>query len=231
MNKINYRNSFLSLTCISICLAAVYSLIQPTVGNRQVEAFTFPDRVPLKSWQLVKTEPITNSPKEQKNEEEYEDKEVIASAKNYIYRKENVTIEAEMRYLVGTRGSVHNILAANADIPLEILAQSEIQKLNNIGFHTLFTHEDRVYLSSCINSRGQTTVSPRQFSKNRYKHDFKLSVLLPWLLSKETIRDSRCLLVNLSTPIANLSSEAAHTMLQDTWQDWYQLWQPRFPNL
>ena len=226
MDKIQYRNSFLSLTCIGICLATVYSLIQPTVGNRQVSSFSFPERIPLNSWQLVKTEPIINSQKEKDKHEE-----LMASAKSYTYSQDNISLEVEMRYLVGTRGNVHKILEAQTDIPSEILEKADIKQLENIGYHTLFTYQNKAYLSSCINSRGHTTVNHKQFSQNRYTHDLKYGLLLPWLLGKETIRDRRCLLVNLSTPIENSKAKKAYTILQQTWKNWHQWWQPRFPAL
>ena len=157
--------------------------------------------------------------------------DVIASAKSYTYSKDDIVLTAEMRYLVGTRASVYYKLEAQNDIPKEILGKADIQNLENIGFHTLFTYQNRAYLSSCINSRGGTTVTQKQFSQNRYVQDLKYNLLLPWILGKESLRDRRCLLVNLSIPIDHVQSATAYTILQSAWEDWYQWWQPNFPTL
>ncbi len=226
MTKIQYRNNFLSLTCIGFCVATVYSLIQPTVGNRQVSSFSFPESIPLQSWQLVKTESILNSQPERKKQEE-----LIASGKSYTYSNDRLSLEIEMLYLVGTRGNVHGVLENQIAIPAKVLKKAETQKLENVGFYTIFSDRHRAYLSSCINSRGNTTVTQKQFSQNRYAHDLKYSLLLPWLFGQETIRDRRCLLTNLSIPVENLDPEVAYEILQSAWQDWYSWWQPKFPNL
>ena len=226
MTKINYRNNFLGLICIGFSLATAYSIIEPTVGNRQVSSFNFPDRIPLKSWQLLGTESIVESKAENKEREE-----VIASAKNYTYSKDNLALKVEMFYLVGTRGNIPSILEDRVAIPAEVLEKAETKRAADIGFYTIFHHRDRAYLSSCINSRGNTTVNQKQFSQNRYKHDLKYTLILPWLLGKESIRDRRCLLANLSLPLDNLSPEIAYEILKEVWQDWYSWWQPQFPTL
>ena len=226
MAKIQYRNNFLAFTCMGFCLATVYSLIQPTVGSRQVSSFSFPSTVPLKSWQLVKTESISNRQPEKKKQ-----KELIASGKSYLYSKDNLSLKVEMLYLVGTRANVHSVLENKIAIPANLLKKADTHKLEDIGFYTIFSDKNRAYLSSCINPRGITTVTQKQFSQNRYKHDLKYSRLLPWLFGRETIRDRRCLLTNLSIPVKNLQPEIAYKILQSAWQDWYLWWQPRFPNL
>lgn len=226
MDKIQYRNNFLSLTCIGICLATIYSVIQPTVGNRQVSPFSFPDTIPLESWNLVKTEPIVNSKKEKTKQEE-----LIASGQSYIYNKDNLALKVEMLYLVGTRGNVHGVLKKEIDISEELLKKADTKKLENFGFYKIFSDRNSSYLSTCINPRGQTTVTQKQFAQNRYAHDLKPTLVLRWLLGQDTIRDRRCLLINLSIPLDNLSPEIAYEILEEVWQDWYSWWQPQFPTL
>ena len=226
MAKIQYRNNFLTFTCIGFCLATIYSFVQPTVGNRQVASFSFPKSIPLKSWQLIKTESVSH-----RQPEKNKQKELIASGKSYFYSKNNFSLEVEMLYLVGTRGNVHSLLENEVAIPANLLKRADTHKLEDIGFYTTFSDKNRAYLSSCINPRGSTTVTQKQFSQNRYKHDFKYTLLLAWLFGKGTIRDRRCLLTNLSIPLENLQPEIANKVLQEVWQDWYSWWQPRFPNL
>ena len=226
MAKIQYRNHFLAFTCVGFCLATVYSFIQPTVGNRQVSSFSFPNRIPLESWQLVKTRSITNRQLKKDKQEK-----LIASGKSYIYSQDNFSLEVKMLYLVGTRGNIHSALEKQIAIPTNLLKKAKIQKLEDVGFYLIFRDRKRAYLSSCINSRGEATVTHKQFSKNRYLHDLKYNLLLAWLFGQDTIRDRRCLLTNLSISLDNLQPEMADRILKEVWQDWYLWWQPRFPNL
>ena len=226
MAKIQYRNHFLAFTCIGFCLATVYSFLQPTVGNRQVSSFSFPDRIPLKSWQFVNTKSISNRQLEKDKQEK-----LIAWGKSYIYSKDNLSLEVEMLYLVGTRGNVHSVLEKQVAIPANLLKKANVRKLEDIGFYLHFHDRHKAYLSSCINPRGNTSVTQKQFSQNRYIHDLKYSLLLSWLFGQATIRDRRCLLTNLSISLEDLQPEIANKILREVWQDWYLWWQPRFPSL
>jgi cyanosortase A-associated protein len=58
-----------------------------------------------------------------------------------------------------------------------------------------------------------------------------LKVFLAWLLGKASIRDRRCLWTQLSIPVTELEPKQAYLILEKSWQEWYQWWQPRFPSL
>jgi cyanosortase A-associated protein len=224
--RIEWRTSLLATTCLSISLLTIYSWFSPTAGKREVKPFTFSDRILLNSWQLVKTESL---PVE--NLKILTESDRPTSPKHYSYINNNVSLNLEMRYLVGTRGDIVELIKQQKNIPQEIIDNAKIEEIPEIGYHILSHDRDRAYLSTCINSRGNTTVTGKQFSQNRYTHDLNFNLVLPWLQGKESIRDLRCLWVNLSTPIEKKNVSTAYQILTKAWIDWYHWWQPRFPKL
>lgn len=226
ISKSQWRSSFLATTCAGVCLVTAYSCIEPTAGNRQAASFIFPDSVPLNSWQPTATESLTNERTEIENNQDF-----IKSSRGYTYIKDGIPLMVEMRYLVGTRGDISNLIEEQTAIPPEILKKAEEQKLEGVGFHSLFVYQDRAYLSSCINPSGSSTVTGKQFSQNLYAHNLNHTVLLAWLLGKASIRDRRCLWAHFSTPVTESEPEQAYQILEKAWQEWYRWWQPRFPPL
>jgi cyanosortase A-associated protein len=234
VDRIQWRISLLATTCLSISLLTVYSWFSPTAGKREVKSFTFPDRILLNSWQLVKTEslPLNNlKPLHEGDGNPSRLSDRITSTKHYSYLKNGIPFDIEMRYVIGTRGDIVELIKQRTIIPKEAIENAEIEKIPEVGYYALLSNRDRAYLSTCINSRGNTTVTAQQFSHNRYTQDFKYNRVLPWLQGKDSLRDSRCLWVQISTPITKSTSPTAYQNLTKAWIDWYHWWQPRFPKL
>jgi cyanosortase A-associated protein len=226
IDRIQWRTSLLATTSVSIILLTIYSCLSLTAGKREVKAFTFPDRILLNSWQSVKTESLPLS-----NLKTLPESDRITSAKHYSYIKNDIPFEIEMQYVVGTKGNIVELIKQRTNIPKEAIAHAHIEKIPEIGYYILFSDRNRVYLNSCINSRGNTTVTAQQFSHNRYTQDLKPNLVLPWLQGKYSFRDVRCLWVQISTPITESTSPIAYQTLTKAWIDWYHWWQPRFPPL
>ncbi len=93
----------------------------------------------------------------------------------------------------------------------------------------LFKDQNDAYLASCINPRGESTVTIEQFNKNRYDHDIRPERLLRWFLRAESIRDFRCLWVSLSIPITDQRTDEAFSTLEAVWFFWHDWWKPHFP--
>jgi cyanosortase A-associated protein len=221
-----WRTNFLITISVGIGLVNVYSCLEPTAGNRPVASFSFPEFVPLNSWKLNKTEQLFPQKKEIDSQEN-----LVKSSKSYTYKKNSIPLKVEMRYVVGTRGDVEGLIKEETNIPPEFLKQQNSQYLKDLGFHTRFIYEGQAYLSACINPRGGSTYTHKQFSLNRYAYDFNFNLLLDWLIGKASIRDRRCLWAHLSTPVDSLKPQKSYQILEQAWSNWYQWWQPRFPSL
>ncbi len=110
-----------------------------------------------------------------------------------------------MRYMVKTHGNVKSFIEKYYSLPLSSGQPTLVLRQQaNTGFYNLFTYQQRAYLSTCINSRGGSTVTAPQFRRNRLIYDMRLGRLFPWLVGQGTIRDRRCLWAHLSVPLKNL---------------------------
>jgi cyanosortase A-associated protein len=225
-----WRSGFLAITSIGISLATLYTFIAPTAGNRPVSSFEFPDRIPLNSWQQVDSKSSINSLSSPQKIAQ-ESQELVQSAQNYHYSQNGSDLQVEMRYLISTRGDVNSYLQKYTEIPPEAIKSQKIEQLQNVGYYSLFTSSNRVYLSSCISPRSLSNVTQKQFSKNRDSSDFQPQIWLNWLQGTASIRDRRCLWTHLSTPISKSDPKIAYETLETAWIDWYRWWLPRFPTL
>lgn len=223
MEKI--RISFLATIFFSVFLFLGRAIIVPTASKAKVPPFVFPSTVPLPGWQLNNSHSLT-APIADSN---------YLSGRHYLYNQNGQTLDIEIRYVVNTKGDVESFIqnySPIAGFPSQFLLTLRQQK--GIGFYSLFTDKQRAYLSTCINSRGGTTVTVSQFRRNRDIYDNIYSMrfkerLLPWLQGQGSIRDMRCLWAHLSTSVKDSSPEDAYQTLEKAWFSWYQWWRLRFP--
>ncbi len=236
MNRIGkqqIRSSLLAATSIGVSVVGVYSLIVPSVGKQSVTDFVFPDRIPLNAWQQKNSHSLSTQVKSQtkETEEAASDSEIVKSAHSYNYIQDSQNLTIEMRYLVGTAGSIDNYLRKYTNIPIADFKSKQVENIEAVGYHTLFTSGDRAYLSSCMVAGGDSNVNPQQFSQHLNKTNLQYQVWLDWLKGKASIRDRRCLWTHLSLSLKNSSPQLAYQTLETAWVDWYQWWKPQFPEL
>jgi len=105
----------------------------------------------------------------------------------------------------------------------------ELANTQRVGFHGILQQQNRLYLSSCINPRGRTTVTDEQFRYNRNTRDLQFNRILFWLSGRGNIQDKRCLWTQMSVPLDKRTPENAKKILENAWVSWYEWWQPRFP--
>ena len=221
-----WRSYMLALTSISINFAVVCTLFFPSVGNRAVADYKFPERLKLPVNKVFIQEPnhqglVTTESKE----------EIIKAYQHYKYLQDGRELDLDLSYFVGTRGDVATYLHNYTTIDAEVIKAKLIKQVDGIGYHAFFTDNNRAYLSSCISPHSLSNVTQRQFSQHRYQNDLKWQVALAWLQGKASIRDRRCLWVLLSTPITQGNSQTDYQALERVWQDIYQMWSTNFPSL
>ncbi len=215
------RISLLTVIFGSVFFVLGRSIVTPTSGNSKVTSFVFPTAVPLPKWQLDASRPLAAPIAESPN---------YPSGRHYQYIQNDLTLDIEMRYLVNTNGDVKYFIHQYSSMPpppgqlSQVLRQQE-----GVGFYNLFAYQQRAYLSTCINSRGGSTVTESQFRLNRYTYDIRFSRLLAWALGQANFVDGRCLWAHLSIPLKNSSQTDAYQTLEKAWFDWYQWWRLHFP--
>ena len=221
-------------TNILFFTAIIYCLFENEAGKRNVNGFIFPDRtVPHLQRDRVSLTSSDRIKRDSAGDEvliNSESQEKIASVKHYQYIKNNLSISVRVSYVVNTRGNVHQLIATQTDVAENILNQQRIKKHNSLGFYSLFQDNDYAYLSSCLDSQGNTTVTSQQFSENLNQIKINPSLLGKWLVGKASIRDRRCLWFHLSVPLQSEVNNS-HAVLENTWIDLVEWWSPNFPPL
>ena len=171
---------------------------------------------------------------------------------------EQATLTIEMRYMIDTNGFIERLLMGHKEFQASLAALDEegvdtsklgadIQYQPGIGYSGKFQLENTEYLSACINPRGESTFFIDQFLHNQSIYDHDPTRLLPVLFGRQAWTDQRCLwthmrlspgasgtelspnAVALSTAPSTTLSKDLSDLLDDTWAEWHDMWQPQFP--
>ena len=210
----------LRLPLLAVIFGSVFCVLGKTIlppTAAKITPSVFPTAVPLAAWQLEKSRPLATIAQIP----EY------FSGRHYRYMQNDLPLDIEMRYMANTPGHVKYFI--RSVLPSLNQLSLTLRQQEGVGFYYLFAYQQRAYLSTCINSRGGSTVTETQFQQNRYRYDINLGRLVPWLLGQQPFQDKRCLWAHLSIPLKNSASGDAYQTLEKAWFDWYQWWQPRFP--
>jgi cyanosortase A-associated protein len=208
-------------TVSSIAHAVLFPSAKTDKTVQLLSEFQFPATVPLEGWQQVNTQSLQN-PKKPK-----------AKGQRYQYRQNQERLDIEAYYEPYTEGNVSRLLNLHAGIkPATVLLALKQQQ--GVGFYSVFNYQDRAYLSACLNSLGNTTVTGQQFVQNKYQHGWSLQRTFFWMLGHQDLLGVRCLWTLLSTPApANAESTSLDTTyqrLETAWLNWYRWWKPRLPD-
>lgn len=207
-------------------------IISDPSGQRRIRPreFTFPTTIEIPNWQSLSSYSI--DPDTLSNEAHRR----LIAGKVYSYQQGDRSLTIEMIYAIDTNGKVSNFLDDYTSIPPSLaLSSQRIERYSDqVGYYLLFQDSERAYLTSCINPRGKSTVTLEQFQQNRYRHDIRVERLWRWFSNSESIRDFRCIWVNLSIPLEKGWSEetfpaTAFSTLENVWFFWHEWWKPRFP--
>ena len=212
------RLSILTITSCGIVYVLLKSLISPSFVHK-VTALDFPESVTLKEWQQIATNSVAN-----KNNNYPEE----ISVKNYRYIQNNLPLDIEMRYLSSSDGNVQKIFKRSKQLGAAQLSTNVHQQFS-IGSYGLLTHQNKASLTACINPKRNSTFKAEQFVQNQMNFNVLSTRFIPWLFYGESLRDRRCLWVNLSVPLKDSSPQNAYLTLEKAWVDWYQYWHPRLP--
>lgn len=216
-----FRTSLLTVTAIATAYTLGKSFINPDTKSSITNSYSFTDADILSHWDIVKTKPL--SPHNHKPAEYITGK--FIAGKNYTYQKQQQTLNIEMRYFVDTNGNLKDFITSQTGELSTVLQEDDDR-----GSYGVYTHNDKAYLSACINPRGKSTVTSDEFNRNLMAYDTRLSNIVPWLLGQAEFRDKRCLWAHLSLPLNNnISVQDSYGNLETAWFDWYDHWQVNYP--
>ena len=224
------KKYFLFIAFSSSIIAIGVSLFVPRYQDRP--KFRLPDQVSISDWQFLNSENIfalLHNPQKAK----------VADARRYLYTLSTQdSLRVDALYIKASVAVPKFLEILNLQYPADSLNNNlSIRHQKNIGYYALFNDQDRVYLSSCINPRGLSTVTQDQLIKNRSDYDFTPDRIGAYLLGFSYIRDDRCLFTVMSVSLQksqtsnlqNNSLDDHHQKLEKAWTNWYQKWENNFP--
>ncbi|CAN1209191.1 hypothetical protein TUMEXPCC7403_03145 [Tumidithrix helvetica PCC 7403] len=218
------RFSLLAVIASASLVVLAKSIFDPNVGNPT--PFTFPNTIDIANWQPANRSTAIAD----KDAPRLASKVRYKVGMHYQFAIDRNPIDIDVRYLFRTTGDVTAFLQDYAELKAE---PDEIRKgiryKEGLGHYTIFTVRDRIYLSACINPRGQSTVTTEQFDENMSAYALKPNTIISWLLGQDDLRDRRCLWSQLSTSLEGDSVANAEQKLEKAWISWYEWWKPRFP--
>ena len=220
------RLPLLAINFTAAMLVLGKSIFEPTVAT--LTPFDFPPEVSLPQWRLVESQSLEVVNKDG------EAGSTFLVGRHYQYLQNNYPLDIEMRYVVRTEGEVNKFIVDHPAIqssPPEDELSGKVIHRQEIGSYLLFVHQERAYLSACINPRGESTVTKEQFRQNQDTYDTQVSRLLPVLLGREYWRDNRCLWTYMSLPLQDSSLEKTYPLLEQAWESWHEWWTRNFPKV
>lgn len=213
------RIYILATTAVGVFCVLLKSLTSPNFTRAKSGNLVLPENVPLKAWQQIASTSVGNKTNDYPEE---------ISTKHYRYIQNNLPLDIEMRYLDSSDGNVQKIFKRYNQLGAAQLS-TIVRQQPSIGFYGLLTHQNKASLTACINPQRNSTFKAEQFVQNQMNIDVLSKRFIPWLFAGESLRDRRCLWVNLSIPLKDSSSQKAFITLEKAWVDWYQYWYPRLP--
>ncbi|PZV27806.1 MAG: hypothetical protein DCF12_02370 [Snowella sp.] len=217
MNQWNfYRPSVLAITLGGSLLALFWGIKTPLLSRPTVAPFTFPEKVPLSGWKQVRSHALDFPSSNELTP--------IASRSYQYLSPDGLTLNIQMRYLNTAKADIPKLLR-------EYIEDSPITQITHqagVGAIALGNHQDRPYLSTCINPQGPSTVTADQFLRTKLVTGKTLNGFLGWLWGKSNLLDQRCLWshLTLSTPSENHNSQK---ILQNAGQSWFKWWIAHYP--
>ena len=209
------RTPLLAFTGSFVILVLARVVFASSTQTLSKVTINLPESVPLSEWHIA-------SPTRTKIEKEFLFK---PPDQRYQYVQNNIELNIEMRYIKG--GDVDKMVEKYQLSPLLPL----IRQQDKVGFYGLFVTQDQAYLSACINPKGISTFTRKQYRQNQSIYTLEWNRLIPWFFGQQQLRQRGCLWANLSIPLEDSSPEAAYQVLEKAWFSWYTWWSANFPSL
>jgi cyanosortase A-associated protein len=218
---------FLSLAGF-LSLGMLRMLLDPGMGKPR--PFAFPAQVPVAGWRLSQVEPLEHPEKYRAD---------ILASQRYLYHPAHggQPLTVESRYYVARKVPTITTELANAfmfkkdylgtKLPFTI-STTEFSPGN---FYDLFQHQQRAYLSACIDPRGGSSINTGQIRQRQLGQGQAWQRWATWLTSPALLVDERCIWTQVSLPYTGSDPQPAYRELGRFWAQWHPWWQQNYPKL
>jgi len=213
----------LPLTSLAMTGITIATLLIPEVGRREIQSLQFPSQMTLSGWEEQKSVSLVDNPEPRLQLHR------LRSGHEYHYQQQATEVTAALRFFSPTFGNVEEYVKKTYDPPLQkAYAQGTTKYLSNLGTYHLFHDQETAYLSACLTPEGESTINVAAYMNKTNRGIFNGQTLIPRLLGQRSLRERRCLWVNLSTPLQQNSPEASYRRLESVFKAGYSQWQGLF---
>lgn len=212
-----WQGWFLPGVSIIVALITVFTLLFPQIGRRQLPNLNFPSQLMLTGWNQAHSFPLMEN---QNTELSFEH---FRAGKEYQYYQGEREVTVQLRLIEGTFGHVPGYIKTYTSLK-KAFPEGSTQSQPEIGRYQLFSDESQAYLSACLTSRGQSTVTGNEFVRKMNRHILREN-FLPGIVGQRSLRERRCLWVHLSTPLDQGSPEEGYQVLESVFEEGYSHWQ------
>lgn len=226
MTPLEYESSrlrFLSGLGIIVTSVTLCTLFFPQIGRRQMLPLQFPSQLSLNGWNRENSVSISEHKSSANNSVQE-----FRSGQRYQYRQKEISVTVELKHLNGIFGNVGKLMNTYSNLG-KAYQKGKADSIEGVGRYQLFTNKTHAYLTTCIPSQGESTITMNGFVSQMNQHLLRVdSRLLLGLIGKRSLRERHCLWVNLSTPLQGESPETKYLILESVFQEGYPKWQGLF---
>jgi cyanosortase A-associated protein len=195
------------------------------VSKPQSNTSLLPEQINLQGWKFKESHPL-NFPSKERLERITS---ILERGHLYQYQQGKVPLKIELWTIQNTNGDVSAFIDAYAQQPIPPGRQrSEVRYRSGVGFYGITAADNRLYLSSCINTTGESTFTISQFTQARFQRDFDLSKITGWLLEQGSLFQKQCVWSHLSIPSTAQKAKEVLT-LEGAWFNWQKWWRLHYP--
>lgn len=234
------RGYLLAATLGASVLAIAKVTLSPPRTLMQFPTYELPEQIALSNWQFLRSHRTTAQNQRGPALVSSVDDQAIA-ARHYEYVSNGVPLGIEVRYFVNTYAHVPSIIE-DATL-LSIKPALRDRKHPELGTYVLYAQRGKIHLSACLDPYGKTSVYDNEMMWNQIRPSVVAQRFFPWLLGQTSLRDLRCLWVDLAMPpqfakssaLARVSPSALDPDLVDTrpledaFVEWVNAWQKHYP--
>ncbi len=215
----------LPIAGVTMAITTVLTILVPQIGRREISPLQFSSQLNLSDWEQENSISLVTTPQTELTHHR------LRSGRKYHYKKQQRQVEAALRFISPTFGNIEKYLQKTYDKTFQIAyQQGQTNYLPSFGYYRLFKDEKQAYLSACLTPTFESTVSQRQYVSQANRQVFNWQTLIPRLLGEKSLRERRCLWVNLSTPLNSNSPETSYQLLESVFKTGYPKWQGLFKN-
>jgi cyanosortase A-associated protein len=209
--RLKKRNLVLGLQLLVAIAVLGKIMIDPASKEINDPTLKFPEKITLADWRQIDSQPLNDRSIPQSSD--FQGRNIGGQIYHYTQNDRYLTIT--IRYLVDTNGDLRPVIKQTTGKITPFLYEDP-----NLGEYGMYSDDRQVYLISCINPQGKTTVTNDGFRHNSLRYSFNFDRILNWFSGQGSILNKHCLWVHFALPLGDSTPEYLYPVLKTAWFNW-----------